>query len=116
MKKLVLFRNSLILVTSFLVLWGCSKTCDIKLKNGTTATIKVFTKKTGIESSVELKPGDVLRVGKCTDCAEINDEEIELDQMLVILGMDELEMKDKKEVLKFLNELKSEDCLVKTFQ
>ena len=55
-------------------------------------------------------------VGKCSDCAELNDDEIEVDQMLVSLGAEELEMKDKKEVIKFLSELKSEDCIVKIFQ
>jgi len=97
-------------------LWSCSKSCDVKLKNGTTGDIKILTKVSGKENSTVLKPGETFIVGKCADCTELNDDEIEIDQMLVSLGMEELEMKDKKEVLKFLGELKSEDCVVKIFQ
>jgi hypothetical protein len=116
MKKLISSPAIVLLVMMAFLLWNCSKPCDIKLKNGTTGEIKVLTKISGKESSTTLKPGEAFTVGKCTDCADISDEEIEVDQMLISLGLEELEMKDKKEVLKFLNELKSEDCLVKIFQ
>lgn len=116
MKKFVSSPAIVLIVIIAFSLWNCSKSCDIKLKNGTTGEIKVFTKLSGKESSATLKPGEALTVGKCIDCADISDDEIEIDQMLVSLGIDELEMKDRKEVVKFLNELTSEDCLVKIFQ
>jgi hypothetical protein len=118
MKKINFLYIGSLLIALVFIASGCTKTCDIRLKNDTKGEIKILTK--GADPSDEkahtLQPGEDFKVGQCTDCTDINEEELEPSAMLVSLGMDELELKDKKEIVKFLNDLKSEGCVVKIFE
>ncbi len=123
MKKSASFQYVLFLAISSLFLWSCSTSYDIKLKNGTTSEIHVTTRRSGedgkvVEDTLTLRPGDAFKVGECEKCTEISTQDVQINQMLLTMGIGiaELELNRREDVVYFLNRLESDKQLVKDGQ